>query len=84
MCEALAKIMEPEIRQATEQAKREGWKEGREAGMEKGMEEGMEKGMEKGITLAKKVIRMDAQGCDLSEIVERTGVTEEQVRAILA
>lgn len=76
MCEALAEIMEPEIRKATEQAKRDGWQEGRE--------EGIAKGQEKGITLAKQVIRMDAQGCGLSEIAEKTGVTEEQVRAILA
>lgn len=76
MCEALAEIMEPEIRKAKEQAKRDGWQEGRE--------EGRAEGRAEGVALAKQVIRMDVQGYSFSEIAEKTGVTEEQIREILA
>ena len=80
MCEALAKIMEPEIQQAKDKAKKAGWEEGRA----EGRAEGHEEGWEEGIALAKLVIKLDAQGYDSSEIAEKTGVTDQQVRAILA
>lgn len=80
--------MEKGREEGREEGRAEGREEGRAEGIEKGIEKGMEKGMEKGreegITLAKQVIRMDAQGCGLSEIAKKAGVTEEQVRAILA
>lgn len=96
MCEALAKIMEPEIQQAKDKAKKDGWEiglakgraegraEGREEGRAEGRAEGHEEGREEGIALAKQVLRLDAQGYGLSEIAEKTGVTEQQVRAILS
>ncbi len=76
--------MEKGREEGREEGRAEGRAEGIEKGIEKGMEKGMEKGREEGITLAKQVIRMDAQGCGLSEIAKKAGVTEEQVRAILA
>ena len=84
MCEALAKIMEPEIQQAKDKAKKAGWEEGRAQGRAEGRAEGHEEGWEEGIALAKLVIKLDAQGYGSSEIAEKTGVTEQQVRAILA
>lgn len=68
MFEALAEIMEPEL---TERERR-------------GREEGERRGREEGIKLTKLVLRMDAEGFECSEIAEKAGITEEDVRAILA
>ena len=96
MCEALARIMEPEIQQAKDKAQKAGWEigreegrqegreEGRQEGRQEGREEGRQEGREEGIALAKQVIKLDAQGFAPSEIAEKTGVTEQQVRAILS
>lgn len=84
MCEALASIMEPEIEKEKEKAKKAGWAEGHEEGRAQGRAEGHEEGWKEGIEFAKQVIKLDAQGYDASEIAEKTGITEQQIRAILA
>lgn len=72
MSKTLERIMEPEIKKWKEEAQR------------KGREEGLEAGREAGILLAKQVIRLDAQGVSTSEIARQTGVSEQDVLAILA
>jgi predicted transposase/invertase (TIGR01784 family) len=67
---------------AREIAKEEGIIEGMEKGMEKGMEQGMEKGMEKGMFEVAR--RMLARSKPLSEIVDITGLNEQDILSITA
>ena len=48
-----------------------------------GMEKGMEKGMERGIEVAKKVLRLSAQGMTPEEIARRLGIPLERVKQII-
>ena len=61
MCEELAKLMEPEMREAKRKAEKEG--------MEKGMEKGIEKGMDLSITIINKL----RDGKSIEEIAKETG-----------
>ena len=61
MCEELAKLMEPEMREAKRKAEKEG--------MEKGMQKGMEKGMDLSITIINKL----RDGKSIEEIAKETG-----------
>ena len=49
MCEELAKLMEPEMREAKRIAEEEGRKAGMKAGMEQGLQAGMEQGLQAGM-----------------------------------
>ena len=52
-------------------------------GMEKGMEKGMDKGMERGIEVAKKVLRLSAQGMTPEEIARRLELPLGKVKQII-
>lgn len=92
MSKTLEKIMEPEIKRWKAEAEKAGLKaglkagraQGLEAGRAEGLEAGRAEGREVGILLAKQVIRLDAQGVELSDIAKQVGITEQDVRAILA
>ena len=62
----------------------EGMEKGLAEGMEKGLAEGMEKGMEKGMQDGvKKVARkLKAKGFNIADIIDATGLTEEQINAL--
>ena len=47
------------------------------------IEEGREKGREEGILLAKKVLKLSAQGYTISEIAKECNISIEQVKIIL-
>ena len=60
----------------------EGMEKGIAEGMEKGIAEGMEKGMEKG--KAEVVLNMHNNGFTLEQIVVATGMTIEEIKAVIA
>jgi predicted transposase/invertase (TIGR01784 family) len=67
-----------------EAAKREGMEEGIEEGRKEGRKEGIEKGIEKGrkeekIEIAKKCLQ---KGMDISEIIELTGLSKEEIEKL--
>jgi len=55
-----------------------------ETGMEKGMKQGLEKGVQQGIEKATREIakKMKARNRPISEIVEDTGLSEEEINAL--
>ena len=78
--ELLCEILGPEYE--------EEWKRREEKTMKKaiqqGLQQGIQQGMQQGMHITKQVIRLDAKGCPVSEIAGKVGITEEQVREILA
>lgn len=76
MCETLARIMEPEFSQAREEAMRQGRQEG--------IREGIKEGLEQGIYMAKRILRLEAQGAGVTEIAAEVGISEQEVRDILS
>lgn len=68
-----------------EEAREEGLKEGLQEGLQKGLEEGLEKGLEKGVekgveeTTIKFIKNALKKKLAISDIVELTGVTEEEI-----
>lgn len=74
--ELLCEILGPEYE--------EEWKRREEKTMKKAIQQGLQQGMQQGMHITKQVIRLDAKGCPVSEIAGKVGITEEQVREILA
>ena len=73
-----------------EGAREDGFAEGREAGMKAGREEGIKKGREEGREegLRKEksdtIMRLMAMGTDISIIAAATGLSPEEIKALLA
>ena len=78
MCEELAKLMEPEMREA----KRIAQEEGRKAGMEEGRREGRREGEADGINLSITVINKLRDGKSIKEIAKETGAEVNVIEAI--
>ena len=74
MCEELAKLMEPEMREA----KRIAQEEGRKAGMEEGRREGEADGTNLSITVINKL----RDGKSIKEIAKETGAEVNVIEAI--
>ena len=74
MCEELAKLMEPEMREA----KRIAQEEGRKAGMEEGRREGEADGINLSITVINKL----RDGKSIKEIAKETGAEVNVIEAI--
>lgn len=64
-----------------EEAREEGLKEGLQEGLQKGLQKGLEKGLEKGVeeTTIKFIKNALKKKLAISDIVELTGVTEEEI-----
>ena len=77
------------IEYAKEEGKKEGIEEGIEKGIEKGIELGKQEGIEKGIELGKlqgikKVVKsMLDKNMDIKNIIDITGLSEEEVKRII-
>lgn len=81
-----------------EGAREDGFAEGREAGMKAGREEGMKAGREEGIKKGREegreeglrkeksdtIMRLMAMGTDISIIAAATGLSPEEIKALLA
>ena len=74
MCEELAKLMEPEMREA----KRIAEEEGRKAGMKAGMEQGLQAGMDLSIMIINKL----RAGKSAEEIANETGAEINAIETI--
>ena len=88
MCEELAKLMEPEMREARkiaekegreqglkegrEEGRRQGVKEGREEGIKEGIKEGRKEGEAAGVNLSITIIKKLQAGKSVEEIAEET------------
>ena len=77
MCEALAKLMEPEMTEA----KRKAAEEGRKDGLERGMKDGMERGIEGFIKLLKKYNESEER--ILEEMRTTYEITEKEAKEYL-
>ena len=82
MCEELAKLMEPEMREAKRIAQEEGRKAGMEEGRKAGMEEGRREGEADGINLSITVINKLRDGKSIKEIAKETGAEVNVIEAI--
>ena len=69
---------------AIETGLQKGMEKGLKQGMEKGMQQGLQKGLEKGLEKAAREIakKLKARNRPISEIVEDTGLSEEEIKAL--
>ena len=82
MCEELAKLMEPEMREAKRIAEEEGRKAGMKAGMEQGLQAGMEQGLQAGMDLSIMIINKLRAGKSAEEIANETGAEINAIETI--
>ena len=94
MCEELAKLMDPEMREAKRIAEEEGRKAGMKAGMDQGLQAGMEQGLQEGrkegrkegeqagINLSITIINQLRDGKNIEEIAKETGAAVNVIETI--
>ena len=76
--------MQEGLEEGLKQGLEEGLKQGLEKGMKQGLEQGMQQGLEKGMVQASREIakKMKARNRPISEIVEDTGLSEEDINLL--
>ena len=82
--ELLCEILGPEYEEEWKRREEKTMKKAIQQGLQQGIQQGLQQGMQQGMHITKQVIRLDAKGCPVSEIAGKVGITEEQVREILA
>ena len=84
MCDAMMEILKDRIDEMNQKSKEEGIRIGEERGEKRGERRGKRQGRRQGLMLAKKVMRMNADGVDCAMIASKCYLSVEEVRDILA
>ena len=76
--------IETGLQKGMEKGMQQGLQKGMEKGMQQGLQKGMEKGLKKGLEKAAREIakKLKARNRPISEIVEDTGLSEEEIKAL--
>ncbi|SFV02484.1 transposase [Alicyclobacillus macrosporangiidus] len=89
MTELLEHILMEAAKEAMEKGHRQGFEEGRRQGLERGLQQGIQQGIQQGLQMGEhqKAIqiaeKMYRRGASVSDVVELTGLTEQEADAIL-
>ena len=80
----MEKGMQQGLQKGMEKGMQQGLQKGMEKGLQQGLQKGMEKGLEKGLEKAAREIakKLKARNRPISEIVEDTGLSEEEIKAL--
>ena len=88
MCDAMMEILKDRIDEMNQKSKEDGIRIGEERGERRGERRGEKRGKRQGrregLQLAKKIMRMNAEGIDCTTIASRCYISVEEVKDILA